>query len=57
MIPTVRELPLVGSLFALQSDALAFVRRVVHECGDMGRFHLGPVEHIHDFSKAPQAVG
>jgi cytochrome P450 len=44
VIPTVRELPLVGSLFALQSDALAFVRRVVHECGDMGRFHLGPVK-------------
>ena len=42
-IPTVSEPPLIGSLFALRKNPLDFVRRVVLECGDAGRFHLGPI--------------
>lgn len=45
-IPTVSELPLIGSLFALRKDSLAFIQRVVHECGEAGRFHLGPITGI-----------
>jgi cytochrome P450 len=45
-LPTVNELPLIGSLPALARDPLAFVRRVADECGDAGRFHLGPITGV-----------
>jgi cytochrome P450 len=41
--PSIRELPFVGSLLAYNTDRLNFYQRVMHECGPVGRFHLGPI--------------
>lgn len=68
-IPTLPGLPVVGHLFAFSKDRLAHLLRVSRECGDIGRFYIGPkaivlansseyaqqllVEHANDFEKTP----
>src|SRR2546423_10757269 len=41
-IPRTRSLPLIGNAIPLQRDPLGFFTRVAQECGDIGRFSLGP---------------
>ncbi len=66
-IPSIKEPPLVGSLFEHRRDRLALYLRVTQECGDVGSLHYGPfplvifntseyahkifVEHAYDFDK------
>lgn len=45
-LPAVRELPLVGSALIMRRDYLAFLDRVVAQCGDAGRFHFGPLPGV-----------
>jgi cytochrome P450 len=42
-IPTIRGLPLVGSLFDFRDRRLELQRRLSRECGDIGMYHMGPV--------------
>jgi cytochrome P450 len=66
-IPTIPELPLVGSLMAYIKDPFNFNLRMLHDCGDIAKFHYGPfpviiinapqlahsvlVEHTYDFDR------
>jgi len=66
-IPSIKELPIIGSIPAYNKDRLEVFTRVVRECGDVGMFHFGPfpiimfnspkfvhsilVEHTYDFDK------
>src|SRR5436190_21044193 len=68
-IPTIPELPLVGSLMAYNRDPLDFNLRMLNDYGDIVKFHFGPfptimltspelvhrvlVEHAYDFDKGP----
>ena len=38
-----RDAPLVGSLFEFRNHRLALQLRIARECGDLGRFHIGPI--------------
>ena len=40
---TIKGLPLLGNLLEFRRDRLGLQRRLVAECGDAGRFRLGPV--------------
>src|SRR6476469_9428380 len=42
-IPTVSEPPLIGSTRLIQDDPLVLLEKVSAECGDIGRFHVGPI--------------
>ncbi len=66
-IPTIPEPPLIGSLTAYNNDPLNFSLRMLHNFGDIAKFHYGPfpailisapelahsvlVEHAYDFDK------
>lgn len=68
-LPTLRKPPLLGNLLEFRRDRAALLRRVAHECGGVGAFHLGPrrvvivsaaaparevlVEHAALFEKGP----
>ncbi len=38
-----RGAPLVGSLFEFRDRRLALQLRIARQCGDLGRFHIGPI--------------
>jgi cytochrome P450 len=64
-IPSIEEIPLIGSYPAFNRDRLGLFQALARSCGDVSRFHLGPfpalffntselvhsvlVEHAHDF--------
>jgi cytochrome P450 len=67
-IPSIKELPVLGSaLVHYGAGRFDLYRRITHECGDIGLFHMGPyrviqiasselmhsllVEHANDFDK------
>ena len=45
-IPRIRDWPLLGSAAAAQEDLLGLLSRVARECGEIGRFRLGPREVV-----------
>jgi cytochrome P450 len=45
-LPTIREWPLIGSLYSQRQDPSGFYLRVMRECGDIGLFHVGPARVI-----------
>ncbi len=56
-IPNVREWPLVGSALVLQKDTLRFLINITSECGEAGRYHIGPFKGIvFNTPEAAQAV-
>lgn len=42
-VPTVSEPPLIGSIGLIQDDPLVLLKKMAAECGDIGRFHVGPI--------------
>ena len=66
-IPTLPEPPLIGSLMVYRKDPFGFKRRILHNFGDIAKFHYGPlpfimitapelahnvlVEHAYDFNR------
>lgn len=45
-IPTIKGLPIIGNLIDFRYNRLPLLQRVSEECGDIGRFYVGPTEVI-----------
>ncbi len=45
-IPSIKGFPLLGNLIEFRYNRLSLLQRVSEECGDIGRFYVGPTEVI-----------
>jgi cytochrome P450 len=45
-VPTIKGLPLIGNLIDFRYNRLPLLQKVSEECGDIGKFHVGPTEVI-----------